>query len=296
MTNNTKMANDAALDAALDRFIVPPHRADLTTMIVAAAQLRLAPAAPGPSPRRVRRPAWVRGRNFVIGTAAFCLMSATAAAAGLFGGTKIHIPVISTLVAGAADVVQPKAKPIMASPKRPVDKFVDKADAPKALPVVEVPALPSPATMIPTRDVLLAERAQQIAARMDARLTEIEIKRASRGLPPIAQQRRALVERLKAAKTEDERRTALLAIRNDNERRRLERAKRLGIDPATLTRQNRRSLAQTAEDKEAFRSKRRAERRARMEELRALKDADPAALREKTAEPNPEQMQVTPSQ
>lgn len=306
------MTTDPLLNAALDRFDVPPPSANLAARIMAAAETREAvteaPALPAAAPRRDRRGAWVRARNLVLGTAALGLMSATAAASGLFGGQRIHIPVISTIVAAAIPEQKKPAPPKVAPKEAPK---LAKRDIPKVEPVPEVivPAPPPPEAIPGTPEARRAERADRIAERMEARLARIEAERAAAGKPAPTGRRRALLDQLKAAKTDEERRAALAAIEADNTRLRERRAAQLGVDPATLkqkrspvvqlTPEQRRAMLErraarlgldpaelearranqpqlSLDERKARFEKRRAERRARMEVLRKAQGDAPA--------------------
>lgn len=91
------------LHAALDSFMVPPPRADLTDRIMAAA------GHPAPcEPRRPdRRGRWRMTRRVLIGSVTAGMISAAAVASGLLGAAGIRVPVLTAMLAP-----EPKAEPI----------------------------------------------------------------------------------------------------------------------------------------------------------------------------------------
>jgi hypothetical protein len=110
---------------ALDRYNVPPLSAAFADRLVAKALAgdMLEALPPIAERRRERRGVWARGRRVVIGVAAFSLMSAAAAATGVFGDAAKNVPVIGPLIAIVAPapkpkaIVTPKPKPAPAAPK-----------------------------------------------------------------------------------------------------------------------------------------------------------------------------------
>ncbi len=124
----------ADLAAVLDHFDVPPLSADFADR----AMRRVREPAPPPltPPRRDRRDLWRRGRQIVIGTVAFGMMSAAAVASGLLGAAGIEVPVLTAMLAPRPVVV---AKPVRQPPVRLAVPVVAPPVpvAPVALPVPE---------------------------------------------------------------------------------------------------------------------------------------------------------------
>lgn len=215
---DSEMGRD--FDRALDRMTVPPPSAGFADRIMAAAAVRQIEPAP-PVRRRGRR--WTRARGFLAGGVALSLMSATAAAAGLFGDTS-HIPVIGPMIAAVQSVAAPKAVAVKPRPTAPA----------KVAPPVAVPfsALP---------------RAAQNRAIADRVLSGIERRddaRAARGLPPRRPAVAKKIEAFKAATPAEQEAIVERARGLREERRaviRAERAPDVGED-APLTRAERRRL------------------------------------------------------
>lgn len=121
------------LRRALDTFAVPPPAAGFADR--ATARLRARPAAALPRQRSwLRRSAspWARAGKVAVGVAAFGLMSATAAAMGLFG-EPVRVPVISE-IAQRLEIMPAPAAP---APPRALAAAADQApdalaDAPVA--------------------------------------------------------------------------------------------------------------------------------------------------------------------
>jgi hypothetical protein len=278
---------DPQFDAALDRFTVPPPSADLAARIIAAAESRANPVpsplpSPAPPRRRDRRGAW----KAVIGVAAFGLMSATAAAAGLFGPMPIRIPVLTAFVEstiGVPPAPKPPAKKVEVKPAAKAPIPVAKA------PEIKVPPLPELDNIIQTPEARRAERARQIADRMEQRVVAKEARRAARGLPPQTEAQRQMIDSLRNAKTDEERKAALKTLREAHQARRAERARKMGIDPATLPpmrsaippRSGMRGL--TPEERMERRRQFREERAKRLERMRELQAVDPADLRDQSS-------------
>ncbi len=241
------MTSDAQFNAALDRFTVPGPSSDLAARIAEAAASRTASLPP--APRRSGRGLWVRTRRAVIGVAAFSVMSATAAASGLFG-ERMQIPVISTIVEQVAPApIAPQP------PKRAVAAPVAPKASPQTAEPIALPPLPPSEEIAGTPQAKRLAAADRVADKMEARLTEIDARRAAKGLPPNTAPRRALLEQLKAAKTDEERRIALQAIKSDNERLRIQHAARKGVEPAPKTNQRQRAAVLTEEERHAMRTR-----------------------------------------
>lgn len=201
---------DAATARALDRLTVPPLSPGFADRIVAAASTRTAAdALPMPvAPRgAARRGAWARGRRVLIGVAAFGLMSAGAAATGVFGDVAKNVPVIGPLIASVA----PKPKPVaVAKPK--LAKVAKPVPPPVAVAPPVEPAAPSPETVTSPRERRALRRefvAQRLVDRIERReALGLELTPAERArfaerlakLPP--RQRLALIKRVREIRRE----------------------------------------------------------------------------------------------
>jgi hypothetical protein len=277
----THPANDAWLNAALDRFTVPPPSDNFAARVTAAALAQSdAPAsAVSQSRSHHRRGKWVRTRHVVMGVGAFSLMSATAAAAGLFGDMNVRIPVISALVESVAHVTKKTPKPPqMVAKPLPTPAKVKPAEAP-LMPVVIVPDMPPPEALIVTPEQRRAAHADRVADRLEGQMARRDARRAALGLPLRPDPRQITVERLRAAQSDDERRAIFQELRANAEKRRALRAQRLGIEPGPQL-QSRSS----PDARRALRDMRRKKREAKLEQLKRLKDVDPATLRDVTTE------------
>jgi hypothetical protein len=208
---------DGTTARALDRYDVPPLSARFADRLVAKALAEegIAPLPPMTEPRRERRGVWARGRRVVIGVAAFSLMSAGAAATGVFGDAAKNVPVIGPLIA----IVAPKPKPKAIVTPKP--KSVAPAPAlPKLLPppvVIEEPAIqvaePTPGEILPPR-VRRQIRREFVAQRV---VDQIERNEAL-GIKPTPEQRARFTERL--AKLPPSQRLALIKRIRDIRRER----------------------------------------------------------------------------
>lgn len=276
------MTSDAQFDAALDRFAVPAPSADLAARIAEAATKRTASLPPLAAPRRSGRAGgrglWVRTRRAVIGVAAFSVMSATAAASGLFGD-RVRIPVISEIV----EQVAPAPAPVASRPTKHAST-APSASA-KAEATVAPPPLPAREEIAGTQEARRMVFAHRVADRMEERLSAIDAQRASKGLPPRTEGRRALLEQLKAAKTDEERRIALLAIKADNERLRQKLAARKGIDPERMQPHRReRARILSEEERKSLRDRMLTEEERRTMRARISEELPPNATREEWRE------------
>lgn len=202
---------DPATARALDAFTVPVLSADFADRLVARALA--APVLPALPPvtaaRRGWRRGWRRGGAITAGIAAFGLMSAAAAATGIFGEqVRQHVrsaPVLGIIIASVVPerhlVAKPKpAKPVLA----------------KALPkVAPPPVVETAAPVIPQT------RAERITARIERRIEKRRalglpvrrdlIRQKLRQLPP--EERAEVIGKLKAAR--QERREAIAAMSPD---------------------------------------------------------------------------------
>lgn len=183
---------DDATARALDRYGVPPLSNSFADRLVAKALegdeiAALPPIVPARS--ATRRGVWARGRRVVIGVTAFSLMSAAAAATGVFGDAAKNVPVIGPLIAIVAPT--PKPKTIVAPKPKPVPA------APKLIPppvVVEEPSIevaqPTPGEVLPPR-VRRQIRRELIAQRV---VDQIERNEAL-GIVPTPEERAKFAER-----------------------------------------------------------------------------------------------------
>ena len=184
---------DGATARALDRYSVPPLSNSFADRLVAKALegdeiAALPPIVPARS--ATRRGVWARGRRVVIGVTAFSLMSAAAAATGVFGDAAKNVPVIGPLIAIVAPTPKPKA--IVAPKPKPAPA------APKLIPppvVVEEPSIevaqPTPGEVLPPR-VRRQIRRELIAQRV---VDQIERNEAL-GIVPTPEERAKFAERL----------------------------------------------------------------------------------------------------
>lgn len=158
-------APDSRIDAALDRFDVPSLPGGFTDRVVAAAALR-APTAS----RRDRRGSWSHRRRAAFGVMAVTVMSATAAAAGLFGNIGITVPALERFV---DRVTAPPAVIVpQVSPRRTavVSERTAAPDAEDAIArVVVAPKPATPAAPPTAREVRREAVAQKVADRIDRR-------------------------------------------------------------------------------------------------------------------------------
>ncbi len=182
---------DGVTARALDRYITPPLSAGFADRLVAKALAEegVAPLPPIVAPRSpARRGVWVRARRAVIGVAAFSLMSAGAAATGVFGDAAQNVPVIGPLIA----IVAPVPKPI-AAPKPKPKPAAPKIVAPPV--VVDVPPIevaePAPEEILPPA-VRRQIRRELVAQRV---VDQIERNEAL-GITPSPEQRARFAERL----------------------------------------------------------------------------------------------------
>jgi hypothetical protein len=175
---------DPAMKRALDAFTVPPLPADFADRLAACALTTpLVPALPPAMPaRRGMRGGWRRGGTITAGIAAFSLVSAAAAATGVFGEnirlTVRNAPVISTIIARVAPE----------HPKRVIHPGLleKRAVAPLAVPPADAMATAPPPPIAspilpaaPPRELHRELFAQRIADSIERR----EARRAANGRP-----------------------------------------------------------------------------------------------------------------
>jgi hypothetical protein len=207
---------DGATARALDRYDVPPLSPGFADRLVAKALAGESVDAlpPVTAPRRGRRGVWARGRRVVIGVAAFSLMSAAAAATGVFGDAAKNVPVIGPLIA----IVAPKPKPAAIAAPKPKPKPAPAA--PKLVPppvIAQEPPIevaePTPGEVLPPR-VRRQIRRELVAQRV---VDQIERNEAL-GITPTPEQRAKFAERL--AKIPPAQRLALIKRIRDIRRER----------------------------------------------------------------------------
>lgn len=205
---------DGATAHALDRYSVPPLSPGFADRLVAKALAGEAidALAPVTAPRRARRGVWARGRRVVIGVVAFSLMSAGAAATGVFGDAARNVPVIGPLIAIVAPkskpkaIVTPKPKPAPAAPKLATPPVIAQE------PPIKV-AQPMPGEILPPR-VRRQIRREFVAQRV---VDQIEHNEAL-GIKPTPEERAKFAERL--AKLPPAQRLALIKRIRDIRRER----------------------------------------------------------------------------
>ncbi len=232
---------EPAIARALDAFAVPPLSAGFADRLMERAMAPASlPALPALAvPRRRWRGGWRRGGIVAAGIAAFGLMSAAAAAAGVFGDqlrqTVRSAPVLGPII---ATVAPERARPVPKLAAKPRADPPVLAAAPRPAAIDRETVIPPP--VISPREV----RAQRIADRIERRIAA----RRALGLPP---PRRRIVEKLRAlppdiraevvgklrqaraerraaitAMSPDERAALRETIRNGREMRRARRAQR----------------------------------------------------------------------
>ncbi len=182
---------DPATARALDAFTVPALPADFADRLVARATATPALPAllPLAAPRRAGRSLWRRGGLILSGVAAFGLISAAAAATGVFGDrvrqTIRSAPVVGTIIASVAPETG-KAAHMVKPAKAAATKQAVVAPAPPATEPVLAP--------MPVRDIQREIIAERIANRIERR-TE---RREALGLPPRPIRPVAVAPRLRA--------------------------------------------------------------------------------------------------
>ncbi len=251
-------AFDPATRKALDAFTPPPLSAGFADRLMAGIEAAPAPLPPV-VPRRPIRRGWRRGGIIAAGIAGFSLMSAAAAATGIFGEaarqTVRSAPVLGPII---AQVAPEKPKPARAA------KAVVKA-SPKVTPPPVVVATPVVAE--PVVPELTDEQARQaeIAARMAARMERRAARRAARGLPPHPRSG-AIRQRLKELPPEE--REAVIARFRERRAARNETREQTGVFPATQTPEGR------ALRRERFQQRRAARRAWREQQQRETPEVD----------------------
>ena len=186
---------DGATARALDRYDVPPLSASFADRLMAKAIegddiAALPPVVPLRS--LTRRGLWTRGRRMMIGAAALSLISAGAAATGVFGDAVKNVPVIGPLIAIVAPKPDPKPKAIVAPKPKPAPAAPKLASPPvigEEAPPIEV-AEPTQGQVIPAY-IRRQIRREIIAQRV---VDQIERNEAL-GVTPTPEQRALFAER-----------------------------------------------------------------------------------------------------
>ena len=269
--SDTNPINDATA-RALDRYNVPPLSTSFADRLVAKALagdeiVALPPIVPPRSP--ARRGVWARGRKVVIGVAAFSLMSAGAAATGVFGDAAKNVPVIGPLIAIVAPAPKPKA--IVAPTPKPASV------APKLVPppvvVEETPievAQPTSGEILPPR-VRRQIRREMIAQRV---VDQIERNEAL-GITPTPEERAKFAERL--ANLPPGQRLALIKRVREIRRERQAAVTPEGVEPPkpTIPLLNAEQRRQLREDRLRLREERRLRQLEREQDPLAVQDGAP---------------------
>jgi hypothetical protein len=182
------MTIDRALDAALDRYTLPPLSEGFADRVTARAATR--PVAVAPSdPFRDRRGGWMRGHRVLIGVGALSLMSAAAAATGMFGDVAKNVPVLGPLIASVAPAKHappPALVRHVAVEAKKAPLVPRLAETPLALehaaPIDIAPPLVEPSTI--QREVRRDLRREFIARRIARRIEQRRLQANTEGVPP----------------------------------------------------------------------------------------------------------------
>jgi hypothetical protein len=176
----------------LDAFAAPALPAGFAERILAETAIQDAPL-PSPVPRRARGRGWRRMGLVASGVAGFGLMSAAAAASGLFGEaareTVRSAPVIGPIIVSVAP-----EKPKPAEKQRAAPKAAASASKPVTPPPVTIAPLDAPPASAVTPNEL---RQQLIAERMAERIEQRRKWRQENGLPPDPVRPRDIAQRLR---------------------------------------------------------------------------------------------------
>lgn len=259
---------DPTTARALDCFTVPPLSdgfADRVMAGVMASPSLLDSALPElptlAATRRNPRGGWRRSGIILAGMAAFSLVSAAAAATGIFGdnirSTVRATPVLGTIIASVAP-----ERPKLAHKVKPARVVAPVIIAP---PIVTIPEIAPVEVMMPPPADLRNERiAQRIATRLERRAD----RRAALGLPP-RPLRKGLIARKLRHLPPEERAKIRQRIREIRAERRAQFTKQSNEIPAVEALDSA-GNPQRAERKQMLREMR--ERRRARRELRRLGD------------------------
>lgn len=278
---------DPATARALDRFVVPPLSSDFADRVVAEALARhSADALPPVMPARhaARRGIWARGRRVLIGVTAFSLMSAAAAATGVFGDAARNVPVIGTLIASVAPAPKPKPQ-VKPKPKPAAPAFASPSP-------VATPDVPPVAVNEPGADTILPPAVRrQIRRELVAQRLVDRIERAEAlGIKPTPQQRAQVAERL-AAMPPQQRVALIRRVREIRRERQIAAGEGGAVQPQArlLSPDERR---QFREEWQRLREERRQRRLQRQAD--GSGDAEPAGETPMSAPPAPEPAPIRP--
>lgn len=213
------------LAVALDRFDVPPMRADVVDRVLTIAKASTARR------RRTPRDRWRLIRRGVIGTATIALVSAAAVASGLLSRVGVEVPVLSAMLAPAPVFAVPPTR------RTAVAKRVHRMRLVAAAPAEVAPARIGPIERTARRSERRQQRrafaadhpiaAARIADRIEARLAERAALRRERALvtggdPLVVEhdlRRAARLDRWRAARLVDRRIRAFQARQVERGRR-----------------------------------------------------------------------------
>ena len=191
---------DPITTRALDAFTVPPLADGFAERMMAriAASPALPELPPLASPRRDARGGWRRSGIILASVAAFSLVSAAAAATGIFGtnirATVRAAPVLGTII---ASVAPERPKPIAVHKVKPVRVVAPVATT---APIIAPPVIAPVETILPPPADLRSERiAQRIANRLERRAD----RRAEMGLPPRPLPRGTMAQKLRQLPPEE---------------------------------------------------------------------------------------------
>lgn len=184
---------DRDLTRALDAYGVPPLAADFADRVTAMALAGQSLPAAAP-PRRTGRARWMAPRRVAFGLVAGALMSATAAAAGVFGDLGVTIPALRE-VAERISLVAP-AEPVAAPPRRaavPVSVDDGAAATPAAAPVGPALTPEQLEARFRATDERRAARREAVTERIETGIDRRIARREAAGLPvPTPEQRDAV--------------------------------------------------------------------------------------------------------
>lgn len=171
---------DPVTKRALDAFTVPPLSDGFADRVMARTEAAsaLPELPPLASPRRDARGGWRRSGIILASVAAFSLVSAAAAATGIFGA-NVRASVRAAPVLGPiiASVAPERPKPIVVRKVKPARII---APVIKTAPIVAPPVIAPAEAILPPDDVRREHIAQRIADRLERRAD----RRAALGLPP----------------------------------------------------------------------------------------------------------------
>jgi hypothetical protein len=176
---------DDLLNAALDRYTVPPLSGGFADRVMERAMGKPAPIMTSAS-RGDRRGRWARGRTILIGLGAFGLMSAAAATTGIFGDIAKNVPVLGPLIARVAPTKSElEPKPVVVVHAAPLAKPVPRPPKPieRLSKLVDVPPIEVAPVPLRAHELLRDARRERIANRIAEKLDQRRERRRVLGLP-----------------------------------------------------------------------------------------------------------------